>query len=69
LPRTLSMDAWTIFSLALAAVVVALVLAYVLKSRLSDNDVWEELVDPHASQDDADSDAQVFHDSDTSLRA
>ena len=63
------MDAWTIFSLALAAVVVALVLAYVLKSRLSDNDVSEELVDPNAPQDDLDSNAQVLHDSDTSLRA
>ena len=69
LPRTLIMDAWTIFSLALAAVVVALVLAYVLKARLSDNDVWQDLVDPNASQDDSDSNAPVLHDSDTSLRA
>jgi hypothetical protein len=42
------MDMWTIFAIALAAMVVALVLAYVLKSRLSDADVWQELVDPNA---------------------
>jgi hypothetical protein len=43
------MNLWLIFVVALAAMVTALVLAYVLKSRLSDNDVWEELVDPNGS--------------------
>jgi hypothetical protein len=42
------MDMWTIFAIALVAMVIALVLAYVLKSRLSDNDVWEDLVDANA---------------------
>jgi hypothetical protein len=40
------MNYWLILAIALAAMVTALVLAYILKSRLSDNDVWEELVDP-----------------------
>jgi hypothetical protein len=43
------MNLWLIFAIALAAMITALVLAYVLKSRLSDNDVWEELIDPNAS--------------------
>lgn len=43
------MNIWLIFSIALATVVVALILAYVLKSRLSDDDVWEELVPPEPS--------------------
>jgi len=42
------MNIWLIFSIAVATVAVALVLAYVLKSRLSDDDVWEELVDTDA---------------------
>ena len=42
------MNIWLIFSIALATVAVALILAYVLKSRLSDDDVWEELVDTDA---------------------
>jgi hypothetical protein len=42
------MNLWLIFAIALAAMITALVLAYVLKSRLSDNDVWEELIDPHS---------------------
>jgi len=42
------MNIWLIFSIAVATVVVALILAYVLKSRLSDDDVWEELVDADA---------------------
>jgi hypothetical protein len=49
------MDMWTIFAIALAAMVVALVLAYVLKSRLSDDDVWQELVDPDAPPEDTES--------------
>jgi hypothetical protein len=49
------MDTWTIFVIALAAMVVALVLAYVLKSRLSDDDVWQELVDPDAPPEDMES--------------
>jgi hypothetical protein len=52
------MDMWTIFSIALAAMLVALVLAYVLKSRLSDEDVWQELVDPDAPAETAESDAR-----------
>jgi len=47
------MSIWVIFSIAVATVVVALLLAYVLKSRLSDDDVWEELVDPGASAQDS----------------
>jgi len=43
------MNLWLIFAIALAAMIAALVLAYVLKSRLSDNDVWEELIDPDGS--------------------
>jgi hypothetical protein len=43
------MNLWLIFAIALAAMITALVLAYVLKSRLSDNDVWEELIDPNGS--------------------
>ena len=43
------MSIWVIFSIAVATVVVALLLAYVLKSRLNDDDVWEELVDPGVS--------------------
>src|SRR5215469_7430349 len=42
------MDMWTILAIALAAMVVALLLAYLIKSRLSDEDVWQELVDPDA---------------------
>jgi hypothetical protein len=42
------MDTWTIFAAALVAMIVALFLAFLLKSRLSDDDVWEELVDPNA---------------------
>ena len=52
------MDMWTIFTIALAAMVVALVLAYVLKSRLSDDDVWQELVDPDAPAETAESNAR-----------
>ena len=47
------MNIWLIFSIALATVVVALVLAYLLKSRLSEDDVWEELVDPSSAPDDS----------------
>src|SRR6516225_4313620 len=43
------MNIWLIFSIAVATVVVALILAYLLKSRLSDDDVWEELVDEDAA--------------------
>ena len=46
------MSVWVIFSIAVATVVVALLLAYLLKSRLSDDDVWEELVDPGVSAQD-----------------
>jgi hypothetical protein len=47
------MSMWVIFSIAVATVVVALLLAYVLKSRLNDDDVWEELVDPGVSDQDS----------------
>jgi hypothetical protein len=43
------MDIWTISAILFGAVVVALVLAYLLRSRLSDQDVWQELVDPNAA--------------------
>jgi hypothetical protein len=43
------MNLWLIFAIALTATIAALVLAYVLKSRLSDNDVWDELIDPDGS--------------------
>ena len=49
------MNLWLIFAIALAAMVTALVLAYVLKSRLSDDDVWEELVDPSGSPNESES--------------
>ena len=52
------MDMWTIFAIAVAAIVISLVLAYVLKSRLSDADVWQELVDPDAPAENAESDAR-----------
>lgn len=69
MPRVPSMDMWTIFAIALAAMVVALVLAYVLKSRLSDDDVWQELVDPNAPAEDSESGPQVLPDAVTSVRA
>jgi hypothetical protein len=47
------MSIWVIFSIAVTTVVVALLLAYALKSRLSDDDVWEELVDPGVSAQDS----------------
>jgi len=40
--------------------VTALVLAYVLKSRLSDNDVWEELIEPNTSHEPAESEARLI---------
>ena len=49
------MNVWLIFAIALAAMVTALVLAYVLRSRLSDDDVWEELVDPSGSPNESES--------------
>jgi hypothetical protein len=48
------MNIWLIFSIAVATVVVALVLAYFLKSHLSEDDVWEELVDPSTAPEDPD---------------
>jgi len=47
------MDTWTIFAAALVAMVVALILAFILKSRLSKDDVWQELVDSDAPREDA----------------
>ena len=47
------MNIWLIFSIAVATVVVALILAYLLKSRLSEDDVWEELVDPSTAPEDS----------------
>jgi len=49
------MNLWPIFAIALAAMVTALVLAYILKSRLGDDDVWEELIDPRAANGTAES--------------
>jgi len=54
------MNLWLIIVIALAAMVTALVLAYVLKSRLSDDDVWEELVDPGSSPNEAEPDARLL---------
>ena len=54
------MNYWLILAIALAAMVTALVLAYVLKSRLSDNDVWEELIEPNTSNEPAESEARLI---------
>jgi len=43
------MNIWLIVAIASAAVATAVALLYVLKSRLSDNDVWEELLDPNSA--------------------
>src|SRR3974377_800779 len=43
------MNILLLFSIPGASVGGALILAYVLKSRLSDDDVWEELVDADAA--------------------
>ena len=56
------MNIWLIFSIAVATVVVALILAYLLKSRLSEDDVWEELVDPSVGPEDS-ADSHTFADS------
>jgi len=45
------MNLGLIIAIALAAVATAIVVLYVVKSRLSDSDVWEELVEPGASSD------------------
>ncbi|HVM75747.1 MAG TPA: hypothetical protein VMT75_08900 [Candidatus Saccharimonadales bacterium] len=42
------MNYWLILAIALAAIATAGVLLYVLKSRLGENDVWEELIDPNS---------------------
>jgi hypothetical protein len=63
------MDMWTIFAIALAAMVVALVLAYLLKSRLSDDDVWQELVDPDAPTEESPSHFRSLTDEVTFVRA
>lgn len=47
------MNIWLIVAIASAAVITAVVLLHILKSRLSDNDVWEELLDPNAANDSA----------------
>ena len=39
---------WLIVSILVGSLFAALVLAYILKSGISDRDVWEELVDPNA---------------------
>jgi hypothetical protein len=62
------MDMWTIFSIAVAAIVIALVLAYLLKSRLSDDDVWQELVDADTPAENAESYARS-HSEPTSFTA
>ena len=56
------MNIWLIFSIAVATVVVALILAYLLKSRLSEDDVWEELVDPSVGPEDS-ADSRTIADS------
>jgi hypothetical protein len=53
------MNYWLIFAIALAAMATALVLAYILKSRLSENDVWEELLDSTASESPSESEAPL----------
>ena len=62
------MNIWLIFSIAVATVVVALVLAYLLKSRLSEDDVWEELVDPSVGPEDS-ADSRTLADSAAPLEA
>jgi hypothetical protein len=42
------MDLWTIFAILLAALVVATVLGYLLRSRLRAEDLWQEHVETHA---------------------
>lgn len=55
----LSMDIWTISAILVGAVVVALVLAYVLKSRLRDAD-WQELEDLNAPPEVSESSVRPF---------
>ena len=62
------MNIWLIFSIAVATVVVALILAYLLKSRLSEDDVWEELVDPSVGPEDS-ADSRTLADSAAPLEA
>ena len=62
------MNIWLIFSIAVATVVVALILAYVLKSRLSDDDVWEELVDADAAPENS-AESNPYSDSRTPVPA
>ena len=54
------MNIWLIVAIASAAVVTAVVLLHILRSRLSDNDVWEELLDPNSTADDSASQASVL---------
>lgn len=54
------MNVWLIFLIAVATVAVALMLAYVLKSRLNDDDVWEELVDPNTPAQDSNYDTSSY---------
>jgi hypothetical protein len=44
---------WLIVSIAVGTLLATLLLAYFLKSRLSDKDVWEDLVDTNASPADS----------------
>src|SRR6516225_9139502 len=62
------MNIWLIFSIAVATVVVALILAYVLKSRLSEDDVWEELVDADAAPENS-AESNPYGDSRTPVSA
>jgi hypothetical protein len=45
------MDVWTITTILIGAVTLALLLAYILRSRSTDHDVWEEL--PKADEEDS----------------
>jgi hypothetical protein len=54
------MNLWLIVAIAVAAVVTAIVFLHILKSRLSNHDVWEELVDPSGTANDSASQASVL---------
>jgi len=54
------MNLYLIVAIAVAAVVTAVVLLHILKARLSDNDVWEQLLDPNTAANDSASQASVL---------
>ena len=51
------MDVWTITTILFGAVTLALLLAYILRSRSTDHDVWEEL--PKADEEDSKASART----------